>query len=818
MFNGLFTKFFGANGGLTKARLKSGIERDKLSDYLPWVAYDSDSHVYTLQDNSYGFIWECAPLYFAGEASARTLEGLFGVELPQESVLQFILHGDPHIQPIIDLHEKTRARQDPLIERVTRETATYLNAATKGIPNVGIPVKDIRLFFCVKFPIDKGDGLNVLQLWTTFNETLRSSGLGPHPLAAHALIEWLRRLLNKDPSFNPSGYDPHVPIRKQVLLGTHVKRSFTKLELDDKTFRCITPKSYPSAVTPLLINKLFGGIEGVTSDGQQIKTPFLFSIVVIMENQKSKIHAKCNFTLRQQGVGSLAPTLMRKKEEYLWAVEEIERGTKFLKMIPIMWVYDNDDKETIESLTRVRRIWENYNFVMQEDKGIILPLFCASLPMGLYNIGNNVQTLARDFIVPIDTLATTMPTQGDFGGFGVPVCPFIGRKGQLFGLDVYDKGATNHNAFVAAGSGGGKSFLVNYIVYNYYSSGARIRIIDIGGSYRKMTKLFGARYIDFSEESDVCMNMFTNIVDPEHDIPVIAPIIAQMAFSTGSILPSDTEMQLIRQAVRWAYDSEGTEAGVDTVRRYLANFRETGGVESEEVLSVAARLAFNLYDYSSEGVYGKFFNGPATFNISEDEFVVLELEHLKPRADLYRVVTMQVVNAVTQDLYLSDRSQKRLVIFDEAYQFLGLSTHMRGVIEEGYRRARKYMGSFWVITQSVLDVKLFGSVGEVILNNSAFKFYLTSEDFERAQSEGLLDYDEFTMHLLKSVKSPVPLYSEIFMDTPYGVGVGRLITDPFSYYVYSSKPNEVAEIEAMVDQGLSYEAAIDEMVKKYRRK
>jgi conjugal transfer ATP-binding protein TraC len=195
---------------------------------------------------------------------------------------------------------------------------------------------------------------------------------------------------------------------------------------------------------------------------------------------------------------------------------------------------------------------------------------------------------------------------------------------------------------------------------------------------------------------------------------------------------------------------------------------------------------------------------------------VLELEHLKSRKELFRVVTLQVINAVTQDLYLSDKSDQRLIVFDEAWQFLGESSTLKEVIEEGYRRARKYFGSFTIITQSVLDMKLFGGVGDVIRNNSAFKFLLESSDFEKALDEKLLDYDDFTMRILKSTKSNKPKYSEIFMDTPFGTGIGRLAVDPFSYYVFTSDASEIAEIEAMVDGGVSYEDAIREMVKKYR--
>jgi conjugal transfer ATP-binding protein TraC len=183
-----------------------------------------------------------------------------------------------------------------------------------------------------------------------------------------------------------------------------------------------------------------------------------------------------------------------------------------------------------------------------------------------------------------------------------------------------------------------------------------------------------------------------------------------------------------------------------------------------------------------------------------------------PRIDLFRVVTMQILNAVTQDLYLSRKSRNRMIFFDEAYQFLGKASHIKDVIEIGYRRARKYGGSFWVITQSLLDTLQWGDAGSVILNNSNFKFYLESIDFERAHTEKLIDYDEFTMGLLKNLKTKVPQYSEIFMDTPAGKGIGRLLVDPFSYFVFTSSPKEVDRIEEMVKGGMSYEKAIQVML------
>ncbi|HHD56769.1 MAG TPA: conjugal transfer protein TraC, partial [Desulfobulbaceae bacterium] len=431
----------------------------------------------------------------------------------------------------------------------------------------------------------------------------------------------------------------------------------------------------------------------------------------------------------------------------------------------------------------------------------------------------------RDFIAPVPSVTPILPVQGDFAGSGgEPKLIFTGRKGQLVSLDFFDSGATNQNVFCCATSGSGKSFQVNFIAFNYYSCGALVRIIDIGGSYKKIANMLGARYLDFQPDIDICLNPFTHIREPEEELKSVAAVFAQMAYSNSdSEKCDDTEMNLIRNAVRWAWQQKEQEADSDTVYEFLMQFPDAPGsdlgemADNKQLIESARKVAFNIREFTSHGFHGKFFVGPSTFDICNDEFVVLELENLKIQPDLYRVVTLLIINAVTQDLYLSDRSRERLVIFDEAWQFLDKGAMIAPVINEGYRRARKYNGSFMVITQSLLDLENFGEVGNVINSNSAFKIYLESSDFDQAQKKGLIDYDEFTMKLLKSVKSNPPRYSELFFDTPFGVGVARLVVNDYAYFIYTSKASEIAMIEQMVAGGKTYHEAIQEMVKLRRQ-
>lgn len=819
----------GQDRDVTVDDLEYMTQRNKFSSYLPWRAYDKEKMFYYNVDETIGFIWECTPLAFAGEKTTFILEGLFRIGIPFGSVIQFILYADQYIEEELELYKQGKTRDNKVLKESAECFADFFKKGTKGMPIFQrMPLRNYRLFVSLKISQKEADKINISDIYSTVREILAGAGLHPQDLHPDELIDWMRKLFNDKPSDNNKHYNEEQYINKQVIFsGTVIKKSLSDMKIGDRYFRCATVKTYPVEVDAFQTNECFGGIWGIISDSNQILTPFLYSLNIIYDDLKMSLHMKCNLVLQQQGAGSFTPSLLRKKEEYMRAVDDIEKGRQFVKIIPTLWVWSEDHKQTAESIVRAKRLWEQNGYIMQEDKGILPPLLVASLPFGLYNVKDNVEKIDRDFIAPASAVSALLPVQADFAGGGYPYLLFIGRKGQPCRMDLFGKAANNHNLFISASSGAGKSFLVNYITLNYYAANAMIRIIDIGGSYQKQAEVFKGRFLDFNPESDLCMNPFTYITDPENDLPPIVSLLHTMVYSATGAVPvtnAETEMTILNSAARWAWKEEGNEADINTIYEYLHEYPKYAPEELRVVAgensvfkAAAGILAHNIRKFTSKGSYGKWFCGRSNFDISSDEFVVLELEHLKPVKDLFKVITLQVINAVTQDLYLSDRSRRRLIIFDEAWQFLKEgSGALQDIIEEGYRRARKYGGSFSIITQSILDIKQFGSVGDVILANSAFKFYLESNDFEKAKKEKLIDLSEFEMQLLKSVKSNRPKYSEMLMDTPYGIGVTRLAVDRFSYYLFTSDAKEKAEIDDIVKKGRKdYAEAIEEMVRRY---
>lgn len=837
---------------LERGEIERLISRDRFSRYIMPLYYDEGLGVYVNQDETIGIMYECVPVLFFSEKEIKTLASLFGYVYPKGTVIQFILYADPYIEHYLRRYLELKVCSQGYLQRAYRELAQFYRGA-KG--HLGYPVRNFRLFCCVKFPFKGVEEREIKEIKAFTYEVLKNSALNPIEVEPGDFLFFMRSLLNDVIAKEMRKADeeevmrltevfhrviPYKGLNSQILLGdTKVEARDGAIYFGERGFRCLSYKVMPEKVTSFFGNMMSGIYElmsGVSGDSKQVPIPFLISYIVFCDSINDEIHAKANLVMQQQGLGTFIISLKEKIDEYLWAVKKMNDGDRFMRVMQFFWCFSEDEDELRSGLHRWMRVLESIGGKVQEEKFISLPLFVYSLPFGGVVDRGTMTMLDRHYVVGMDEAAVLAPCQCDFLGTGEPILLFVGRKGQVVGVDFFSQRSANYNFFIAAPTGKGKSFLVNYIVSNYYGAGAKIRIIDIGGSYKKLCNMFGGRYLEFSPESQIVLNPFASIHDPDFDIPVLVSALTNMVTAVTGKLPAEVSeesaynvMYLAVREVLANAEKEGkpfSECSIDDVYWVLHDFvKSHPSVETlcgkdhciENFEMIASHLAFNLYKWTMRGPYGRWFyrEDGEQFDISRDDFVVLELEHLKQQPDLFRVVTLLVLNAVTADLYLSDRTRPTLIVLDEAWQFLQDSPAFERVVEEGYRRARKYRGSFGVVTQDVLDFEGFGRVGRVIYSNSAFKFFLEGVKIELAKIRNIVEIDEFSVQLIKSLRYNAPRYSEIFMMTDnFGSGVVRLMVDPYSYYVYTSNPVEVAKIEELRRELGSYEAAIEEMLRR----
>jgi conjugal transfer ATP-binding protein TraC len=796
------------------------LARNPFSKYLPYRAYSEETKEYHLVDNSIGRLWECRPLAFVGDKTFKSLTSILRQEYPSHTIFHFCLYPDDHIEPVLDWYQQLKTRKDELVSEAAARYAEHISKGRAGIEKMrGIPTRNFRLFVSVKTP----DGLSPEQV-ATIEEGLQSAGLAPVNMVPGKLLAWLRRLFNRNVPPNAEAYNDGRYIANQAIdADDPVEKIPGGMRFGGRVAACLSAKSTPESIDGLGMNCMIGGFGGSDEDATQLKHRFLWTTSVYYKANSSAIKKKASLMMAQRATGSLAKSLSRRNVEFDWVLDDLEKGP-YCNVITSMWVFGEDEQDLNRGLARVRGLWEKQNFVVQRETQIQREMLLASLPFGLYTKDkswNDVDLLDRDFQMSVAGAALMLPVQADFAGGMKPVMITVGRKGQLVTLDVFDKGASNYNFLVAAGSGSGKSFFTNFLVNNYYGTGALIRLTDIGFSYKKQCATVGGRFIDIGDQATkLCVNPFQvrglDDEDAAGDDVAVAYVILTMIYSnTGTVDISETQVTLVKDAVRFARERDGGLHGIDHVQEYLAKYPEyAGDIKLQAAIDIAHEMGFNLRDYTTRGQYGSLFNGKTTLNIKNDEFVVFELEELQNNPELFRVMSLQVINAVTQDLYLNeDRSVRRFLLFDEAWKYLGVdengsrkgaATSLIGkVIEEGYRRARKYGGSTGIVTQSPLDLPSFGPAGSVIKGNSAFKFFLESNTYVEAVKKGILDYNGLLFDLVCSVRNAKPNYSEILMDTPFGCGVSRLCLDPYNYWVNTTDPAEVARYEAAVAGGLT---------------
>jgi conjugal transfer ATP-binding protein TraC len=147
---------------------------------------------------------------------------------------------------------------------------------------------------------------------------------------------------------------------------------------------------------------------------------------------------------------------------------------------------------------------------------------------------------------------------------------------------------------------------------------------------------------------------------------------------------------------------------------------------------------------------------------------------------------------------------------DEAWDLLtGGSTG--DFIEAGYRRARKYGGSFMTGTQGVDDYYR-SPAATAALANADWMFLLRQkpESIQKIESGGSLAFTPHMLEMLRSLRTEQGAYSEVFVyGGQVGYGVGMLLLDPYSQLMGSANARDFEAVRAKIAQGMTMAAAVE---------
>lgn len=198
----------------------------------------------------------------------------------------------------------------------------------------------------------------------------------------------------------------------------------------------------------------------------------------------------------------------------------------------------------------------------------------------------------------------------------------------------------------------------------------------------------------------------------------------------------------------------------------------------------------------------------------ESPFTVVELSNLKSQPDLEQVVLQIIMFLGTELMFKTDRSVPVAILIDEAWDLLkgaGTAKFIEGVV----RRARKYTGALITGTQSIDDY-FQNQAAEVCLQNSDWTVFLAQnpETIDRLEQTKRLSIPAGFGAKLKSITSVPGQFAEMAVKGPGGWFFGRLMLDPFSLAVFSSKGATVEHLNRRKAAGMSTVEALKDMVAK----
>lgn len=789
-------------------------EEVRASSIVPVMAYAEDEMLYLTDDQSLGFAFVCQPLTSTTDKEQERTIGLLNQEFPAKTTLQFILFRSPDVRR--DLNQMADIREgfnDDLLSTVIKERMQFLDKHTndkltsrteRGYFDNGL-IQDTKLFVTAKVPIKgscptESESSRAMDLRGKVESALQTVGLRPVPMHAQAYIRTMQTMLNwgPDASWKDSNtsWDEDKPIAEQVFdYHTDIEVTKDSLKIGGQHIKLMSAKKLPDlfyfgdAIT--YIGDISGGNSNV-KENYMIVTNVFFPDP---EALKSQLDRKRQFAVNQAYGPMLkfVPVLGDKKEGMDILYDSMKEGQKPLKISYSMVIFAPTKERADAAAMSARNIWRESRFTLMDDKFIVLPMFLNCLP--LCACRDSVQELFRYKTMTTEQAAVLLPLFAEWKGTGTYHASLISRNGQLMSLSLHDSN-TNKNLVIAAESGSGKSFLTNELIFSYLSEGAQVWVIDAGKSYEKLAHLLKGDFVHFEDNASVCLNPFELIQDYDDEEDAIVSLVSAMASEKGNL--SEWQVSALKRTMADIWTEHGTSMKVDHIADRCLEEHQDQRLKD---------IGTQLYPFTSRGTYGKYF--AMANNVSfQSQFTVLELDELQGRKHLRQVVLLQLIYQIQQEVFLGERNRKKLVIVDEAWDLLK-EGEVAVFMEHAYRKFRKYGGSVAIATQSVNDL-YENAVGRAIAENSASMYLLgqTEETVESVKRSGRLTMSDGAFNLLKTVHTVQGVYSEVFVKSKTGMGVGRLIVGDYQKLLYSTDPRDVDAIEQYRKRGFSTTDAI----------
>lgn len=822
-------------------------EQYRFSSVIPVVAFDETHNLFLCESakdkdssaKSIAFAFVCSALSGVNDEIEQQMTSMLNDEYVPNTQMQVISYRSPDVnRQIVEAMRIRHHHQDPFFEKLMHEHSDFIRHYTsnplvithpeKGTYDLGY-IHDLKTIVTLKIPI-AGDRPTDVEAekakvsMTKLRTSLEAVRLSPVPMTATMWKRAMSNLLNwsQNSSWRRDNCDweDDIPLSAQVLDNDTIVEIHDKyLKIGDQYAKCLSPKKRP---TGMYFGDAMGLVGDLSGSMGAVKQNYMICCNITFpefDKKKQWLIKRTGFAVQQADGPFIRfkPALGEVRDDFNNLSREVDDGNRPVEMSYHVVVFGDSYDDVEAAATSAIRTWSINKFHLMVDVLIQLPIFLNCLP--LCSDLEAMSDLNRYKTYSSTQAIRLLPIFGEWKGTGTPHLNLLTRNCQLMSFSLHDT-SSNMNAVIAAKSGSGKSFLTNEIISSYMSEGAQVWVIDVGRSYEKLCDTFGGDFLHFGADSSACLNPFETTISLDGTIDTTDPKFrAQKTPGDGEDGDEDSLVGLLLAMASQNNKLEDFQTSVlrSTLREvWCQHFQQTTvDLIAEKLLQHEDRrirdIGIQLEAFTTKGSYGRFFSGSNNITFKK-QITVLELEELKSRKHLQQVILLQLIYQIQRELYLGERDKKKICIVDEAWDLLNQGDVAK-FIEAGYRRFRKYGGSIIIVTQSIND--LYDSpTGRAIAENSATKLILGQDPtaIQSIKDNKRLSLSDYEFNLLSTVRTVKGIFSEVFVISENGAGIGRLVVNDYKKLLYSTDAKDVHAIRQLTRSGLSTADAIQHII------
>lgn len=350
------------------------------------------------------------------------------------------------------------------------------------------------------------------------------------------------------------------------------------------------------------------------------------------------------------------------------------------------------------------------------------------------------------------------------------------------------------------------TLLNNFVTLQQMTRKTRLFVIDIGGSYKKLTEVLGGEYFEINLSDQYAMNPFllaAGETEPSSQkLKSLVAIVEQMVTEDDRSRLTKMDRVLLEKTILETYKK------IKGRPPRLSDLKTACDEASESDLRKIGTL---LYPWTGERPYGKLLDRDS--GIATNKIVTaFDLKGLSQYPDLQSVMILILTDFILREVE-ADKSSFKRIILDEAWELLK-SHAAANFMEYCARTLRKTGSGITFITQGLEEI-VASPIGAAIINNTAIKLVL----LQRGDTKTLvntLKLNPQELALIQSLRSKKGEYSEAFLIEGEERQVIRVYPHSMEYWLATSDAKDNFFLQQLMEEkGISLWEAVKDAANRF---